>query len=366
VTPLGRGSGLESQLGDGFHSLRGRRVLVTGHTGFKGSWLSLWLQQLGAEVVGFSLAPPTAPSHFDILKLKMESIVGDIRDAELLKKAVQRVRPELVIHMAAQALVRQSYSDPIETYSTNVMGTLHLFEACRVTDSVRAIVNVTSDKCYENREWERGYREDDPMGGGDLYSSSKGCAELLTSSFRKSFWSLDTYGKKHQVLLASGRAGNVIGGGDWAADRLVPDAIRALSAKTSLLIRNPSAIRPWQHVLEPLRGYLMLATRLLNGETKFAQGWNFGPPTENCVSVETLLNGLKTKLPDLKWRVEPSDVSEAHFLRLEITKAISELGWEPALDMATTLGMTAAWYRTYADVRDISLQQLKTYTAALA
>jgi CDP-glucose 4,6-dehydratase len=349
----------------GLDSLRDRRVLVTGHTGFKGSWLSLWLQQLGAEVVGFSLAPNTSPSHFEVLKLKMESVVGDIRDAELLKKTVQRVRPEIVIHMAAQALVRQSYVDPIETYSTNVMGTLHLFEACRATDSVRAIVNVTSDKCYENREWERGYREDDQMGGGDLYSSSKGCAELLTASYRKSFWSPETFGKKHQVLLASGRAGNVIGGGDWAADRLVPDAIRALAQKTSLTIRNPSAVRPWQHVLEPLRGYLMLAARLLNGETKFAQGWNFGPTAENCVSVETLLNGLKEKLPALTWKTEASDIAEAHFLRLEISKAIAELGWEPRLDMADTLGMTATWYKSYEDVRDISLQQLKTFSAAL-
>lgn len=334
-------------------SFKGRRVFLTGHSGFKGSWMAEWLVELGAEVVGFSLPPNTKPSHFEILEPKMESVWGDIRDGELLKKTVQRVRPELVLHMAAQPIVRASYLDPVGTYATNVMGTMHLFEACRATESVRAVVNVTSDKCYENVEQNRGYTETDPMGGGDIYSSSKGAAELLTSSYRKSFWSTGEYGTKHNVLLASVRAGNVIGGGDWAADRIVPDAIRAVESGQKLVIRNPQATRPWQHVLEPVRGYLMIASRLLAGEKAFAEGWNFGPLDENCVPVDTLLRGLKKHLPSLEWRVEPSELKEARLLMLDSTKAISKLGWKPQLGLGETLEMTSSWYAAYARSKEV-------------
>ncbi len=348
---------------DWAQSFKGLRVLLTGHSGFKGSWMSQWLIELGADVVGFSLEPNTKPSHFEILKPKMESVWGDIRDTELLKKTVARVRPELVIHMAAQPIVRASYVDPVGTYMTNVMGTLYLFEACRAVDSVRAIVNVTSDKCYENVEQDRGYRESDPLGGSDMYSSSKGAAEILTRSYRKSFWPVADFGTKHKTLLASVRAGNVIGGGDWAPYRLVPDAIRAIESKTQLVIRNPFATRPWQHVLEPLRGYLMIASRLLEGEKTFAEGWNFGPIDKNAVPVETLVKGLKRRLPSLDWRVEPSDVKEAKLLKLDSSRAVTKLGWKPVLDLDQTLAMTAAWYAAFSEKEVLTSRQIAEYTA---
>ncbi len=344
-------------------SFAGRRILLTGHSGFKGSWMAEWLLELGADVVGYSLEPNSKPSHFEVLKPKMESVWGDLRDAELLKKTVARVKPELVLHMAAQPIVRASYADPVGTYSTNVMGTLHLFEACRATASVRAVVNVTSDKCYENFEWERGYRETDAMGGGDIYSSSKGAAELLTASYRKSFWAPADYKSKHETLLASVRAGNVIGGGDWAADRLVPDAVRAIEAKKTLVIRNPKATRPWQHVLEPLRGYLMLSSRLLSGDSSFAEGWNFGPLEENAVPVEILLQGLKQRLPALSWQLEPSELKEAHFLKLDSSKAAERLGWKPALGLVETLDMTASWYDSFREAKVITSSQISAYSA---
>ncbi len=271
------------------HNWRGRRVLVTGHTGFKGSWLSIWLKQLGADVAGFALPPNTDPSLFNLVGLEdlIESRLGDVGDLESVRTAVASIRPELVIHMAAQPLVRKSYLDPVETYRTNVMGTVHVLEACRGVDGVRAILVVTSDKCYENQEWVWPYRESDRMGGHDPYSSSKGCAELVVSAWRRSY--LNATGA---VMLASARAGNVIGGGDWAADRLVPDCVRALAAGEPIRIRNPVAIRPWQHVLEALAGYLALCERLLQGHSDVCDAWNFGPNSEASRPVSDLIGSF--------------------------------------------------------------------------
>ena len=262
---------------------KGKRILLTGHTGFKGSWLSLWLQSMGAPVVGYALAPPTNPSLFEVAEVGrgMTSVIGDIRDLEHLCAVFAEHKPEIVIHMAAQPLVRYSYIEPVETYSTNVMGTVNLLEAVRGTDSVKAVVNVTSDKCYENREWVWNYRENEAMGGYDPYSNSKGCAELVTAAYRNSYFHSEKY-KEHGVALASGRAGNVIGGGDWAGDRLIPDIMRAITQNLAVNIRNPHAIRPWQHVLEPLSGYLMLAQKLYEEGAAYAEGWNFGPSDEDA------------------------------------------------------------------------------------
>ena len=274
---------------------KGKKVLVTGHTGFKGSWLSLWLIKLGAKVIGYALEPPTNSNHFELLNLDMVSIIGDIRDRDRLNAIFKKYKPEVVFHLAAQPLVRYSYINPVETFETNVMGTINVFEACRITESVKAIVNITSDKCYENKEWIWGYRESDPLGGYDPYSASKGCAELVTSSYRKSFFNPEDYSKKHNTLLASARSGNVIGGGDWGKDRLIPDIVRAISKNEKLYIRNPKATRPWQHVLEPLSGYLFLGQMLLEGKTEFADAWNFGP-NEGChTDVETVVKKIKRR-----------------------------------------------------------------------
>jgi CDP-glucose 4,6-dehydratase len=340
-----------------FKTLHGKTILVTGHTGFKGSWLASWLVQLGAKVVGYSLPSQTEPSHIEHLNLDMVSIHGDIRDGDSLKKVFLNHKPEIVFHMAAQSLVRASYEDPIETYSTNVMGTLQVFEAARACERVRALINVTSDKCYENKEWPWGYRENDPMGGYDPYSSSKGCAELLTSSYRNSFFPTESYGQKHETLLASVRAGNVIGGGDWAQNRLIPDAIRAIKEKQTLKIRSPQAIRPWQHVLEPLRGYLTLALQLLAGNKEAATGWNFGPRDENCITVEQVLNKLKLSLPDLHFEVEANPYHEAHFLKLDSSKAQNLLNFCPLLGIDETLEWTAQWYQTFAETRELMTEE---------
>jgi len=269
---------------------RGKRVFLTGHTGFKGSWLSLWLQSLGAELYGFALSPPTFPSLFEEARIAdgMTSIKGDIRDLDFFIQAMRDAKPEIVIHMAAQPLVRYSYQNPIETYATNVMGTIHMLEAVRATPTVRAVVNITTDKCYENKEWVWGYREDDPMGGYDPYSSSKGCAELVTAAYRSSFFNPESY-EKHGVALATVRAGNVIGGGDWAQDRLIPDTLAAFERGEPVCIRNPQAIRPWQHVLEPLRGYLLLAEKLFHAGSAYAEGWNFGPADHDCRPVDWIV-----------------------------------------------------------------------------
>jgi len=351
---------------------RGRRVFVTGHTGFKGSWLCLWLQNLGAQVTGYALAPPTSPSLFELARVAegmQASILADIRDGDTLANSMCEAQPEVVIHMAAQPLVRLSYEQPVETYATNVMGTVHLLEAVRKTPSVRAVVNVTTDKCYENREWVWGYRENEPMGGHDPYSSSKGCAELVTAAYRASYFPAERY-EQHQVGLASARAGNVIGGGDWAADRLIPDILAALIAGREIQIRNPSAIRPWQHVLEPLRGYLMLAERLLQEGPAFAQAWNFGPALEDARPVQWIVEELLQKWgEDGKWSLQAGQhPHEAHFLKLDIAKVGKYLNWCPVLDLNVALQWIVDWLRSYVldgDVRSATLRQISTYQSLL-
>lgn len=345
-----------------------KKVFITGHTGFKGSWLSLWLQSLGAQLTGYALNPPTDPSLFELAKVSdgMESIIGDVRDLDHLTKSIKDAQPEIVIHLAAQPLVRESYKNPVETYAINVMGTVNLLEACRLTDSVRAVVNVTTDKCYENKEWNWGYREIDRMGGYDPYSNSKSCSELVTESYRNSFFNQDQY-HVHQVALASARAGNVIGGGDWAADRLIPDCIRSLLKDEKVTVRNPQAIRPWQHVLEPLCGYLMLAQGLYEQRPKFAQGWNFGPEDADAKPVQWIVQQLCLKLdkPELLELDQSPQPHEANYLKLDCSKAKVELGWRPIWNLDRALDKVVEWARGYADgqdVRAICLNQIKEYS----
>lgn len=345
----------------------GKRVLITGHTGFKGSWMSLWLQALGAEVVGYALAPPTNPSLFEVARVEngMTSIHGDIRDLARLQMILLEHRPEIVIHMAAQPLVRFSYRDPIETYSTNVMGTVNILEAVRNTPGVRAVVNITTDKCYENREWAWGYRESDSIGGYDPYSNSKGCAELVSASYRSSFFDAKSYAK-HGVALATVRAGNVIGGGDWAQDRLLPDILCAFEEGVMVKIRNPHAIRPWQHVLEPLRGYISLAERLFEDGSNYAEGWNFGPIDEDAKSVGWIVEKVAAHWgTEALWQVDPADhPHEATYLKLDISKARSRLNWHPVLRLNEALKMVVDWTKQRqmgADMRECTLTQIHTY-----
>ncbi len=337
---------------------KNKTVLVTGHTGFKGSWLSFWLKQLGANVVGYSLEPPTKPNHFELLNLKIVSIIGDIRDQEKLDSVFNKFKPDIVFHLAAQPLVLMSYENPIETYETNVIGTLKVFEACRKTN-VKAIVNITSDKCYENKEWIWGYRENDPMGGYDPYSSSKGCAELLTSSYRNSYFNLDDYGIKHNTLLASCRAGNVIGGGDWAKDRLITDIMIAVSKNEKIKIRNPYATRPWQHVLEPLSGYLQIGQKLLEGKKKFAEGWNFGPSNEVSITVENVIKTMQRYWNKIKYEYEKNieHPHEAKFLKLDCSKAHIKLNWKSVWDKDKTFEKTAQWYKNFYENNIILTQK---------
>jgi CDP-glucose 4,6-dehydratase len=346
---------------------RGKRVLMTGHTGFKGSWLSLWLQSMGAQVVGYALAPPTNPSLFEVAEIGkgMTSIIGDIRDLEHLRKVFSEHQPEIVIHMAAQPLVRYSYIEPVETYSTNVMGTVNLLEAVRSTSSVKAVVNITSDKCYENREWVWGYRENEAMGGFDPYSSSKGCAELVASAYRNSYFHPEKY-QQHGVAIASARAGNVIGGGDWAGDRLIPDILRAITEGKPVNIRNPHAIRPWQHVLEPLSGYLVLAQKLHEEGTSYAEGWNFGPNDEDAKPVQWIVEKLTLSWGEgASWVRDGGDhPHEAHYLKLDCSKAKARLDWHPKWHLAETLGAIIDWHRAHrdgADMRALSLSQIQLY-----
>lgn len=347
---------------------RGKRVLLTGHTGFKGSWLSLWLQAMGVEVLGYALSPPTTPSLFDVADVDkgMSSVIGDIRDLAKLQSVFTEHQPEIVIHMAAQPLVRYSYSEPVETYSTNVMGTVNLLEAVRRTDSVKAVVNVTSDKCYENREWVWGYRETEAMGGYDPYSNSKGCAELVTAAYRSSYFHPDNY-QAHGVALASARAGNVIGGGDWAEDRLIPDILRAISEGRPVVIRNPHAIRPWQHVLEPLSGYLQLAQKLYDEGVAYADGWNFGPNDEDAKPVQWIVEQL-TQLwgNGAHWQLDQGDhPHEAHYLKLDCSKAKTRLDWRPRWDLQCTLENIVTWQRAYLsqqDMREFTLNQISKFT----
>lgn len=328
---------------------RKKKVLITGHTGFKGSWLVLWLTRLGAEVTGYALPPPSQPSHFSLLDLDVESIIGDIRDRDNLRHVFREQQPEIVFHLAAQAIVRRSYDDPAATFSSNVMGTVNVLEAARECKAVRAIVNVTSDKCYENREWVWGYRENDPLGGYDPYSASKGCAELVTNCWRDSFFNPADYGRTHETLLASARAGNVIGGGDWAADRLIPDIMRAVSKNEKVKIRNPVATRPWQHVLEPLSGYLLLGQKLLEGRREFAEAWNFGPSDAPHVSVGEIAEQVKEIWPktDFEIRESRDQPHEAGKLHLDWSKARSRLKWSPAWDVKTAVENTVQWYRAF-------------------
>jgi len=344
-----------------------KRVFLTGHTGFKGSWLCLWLQQLGADVTGYSLAPPTNPSLFDVANVAqgMKTIIGDIRDGVMLSNAMSNAAPEIIIHMAAQPLVRQSYIDPVETYSTNVMGTVHLLEAVRGSPSVRAVVIVTTDKCYENKEWVWGYRESDPMGGYDPYSSSKGCAELVTSAFRTSFFNPFDY-SEHKVGLATARAGNVIGGGDWASDRLIPDMIVAFKKGENVHIRNPGSTRPWQHVLEPLRGYLVLAENLVRAGAEFSEGWNFGPNSSDAKPVKSIVKKMIQYWDDgAAWDLDNSENShEAGYLKLDISKADSRLNWRPLLNLDQALKLTVDWSKNCkngVDPREVTLKQISDY-----
>ena len=335
---------------------RGKRVFLTGHTGFKGGWLSLWLQQLGAELTGYALQPPTQPNLFEKARVGagMISIIGDIRDSSKLISAMCESAPDIVIHMAAQPLVRRSYIDPVETYSTNIMGTVYLLEAVRKCPSVRAVVNVTTDKCYENREWFWPYRENQAMGGYDPYSSSKGCSELVTAAYRNSYFNAKSH-TQHQLALASARSGNVIGGGDWAEDRLVPDILGAFSRGEPVMIRNPHAVRPWQHVLEPLRGYLSLAERLLSEGASFAEAFNFGPREDDAQPVGWVVRQLAAKWGDTAvWRLDGANhPHEASLLRLDVSKAAHRLAWRPALNLDAGLQLTVDWARANLEGMDM-------------
>ncbi|EKD72855.1 MAG: hypothetical protein ACD_45C00568G0002 [uncultured bacterium] len=341
---------------------RGKRVLITGHTGFKGSWMALWLQMLGAELVGYSLEPPTEPNLFTLAAVakNMKSVIADVGNRYLLCETLQAFQPDIVFHMAAQSLVRAAYLDPVETYASNVMGTVHLFEAIRQTNTVRAVINITSDKCYENNEWCWGYREHDRLGGHDPYSNSKACAELVTSAYR------DSYFRAMQIGLASVRAGNVIGGGDWAADRLIPDMMRAFVNNESVPIRNPNALRPWQYVLEPLSGYLLLAERLYQSPLAFAESWNFGPNERDVKPVKWVVDffGQYLERRDAWYQDAANHPHEAQSLKLDCSKALLRLGWQPRLDLEKGLAVTARWYRAYLakeNMRDVSLLHIKDY-----
>lgn len=350
---------------------KNKRVLITGITGFKGSWLALWLLELGAEVIGYSLPPHTNPSLFNALNLKdkLTYISGNILDSEKLNQVFEQYKPEIVFHMAAQALVRPSYLNPALTFETNIMGTVNLFEAVRQSNLVRAVVNVTSDKCYENKEISYAYKEDDPMGGYDPYSASKGCAELVTASYRNSFFHPDKYGETHNVALASARAGNVIGGGDWAEVRLIPDFIRTIIDKKPITLRNPGSIRPWQFVLEPLFGYLMLAYQLYNNGIRFSGGWNFGPYEKDTMSVEAVISKVIEFWGDGVYGVaENSDLHEAKLLMLDINKSLKELNWKPVYNISEAVEETVSWYKAFykdENIYDYSLSQLNKYISKL-
>ncbi|MCW7490396.1 CDP-glucose 4,6-dehydratase [Leptospira meyeri] len=343
---------------------KGKSVFITGHTGFKGSWLSLWLSSMGANVHGYSLASPTNPNLFSLAKIESllaSHIIGDVRDYEGLSRNLKDSRAEIVFHLAAQPLVRRSYSNPIETYSTNVMGTVNILESVRHTDTVKALVNVTTDKCYENQEWIWAYRENEPMGGFDPYSSSKGCSELVTSAYKNSFFS------KQNIQLASARAGNVIGGGDWSEDRLVPDIVGSILNNQIVKIRNPNSIRPWQHVLEPLSGYLCLAEKLFNdGDQKYSGGWNFGPKEDDAKPVLWIVEELTKQMgKNGKWEVDNGPkLHEANYLKLDCSKAKHHLNWEPKWTLNTAITKIAEWYEGFqkgADMQEICLTQISEY-----
>ena len=348
---------------------KGRRVLVTGHTGFKGSWLALWLNVLGAKVTGYALDPPTQPNLFeqvDVASALDDSICADVRDFSRLIAVVAECCPDVVIHMAAQSVVRRGYEEPIETYASNVMGTVHLLEAIRQVKRPCVIVNVTSDKCYENREWVWGYRENEPLGGGDPYSNSKSCAELVTTAYRESFFPPSSV-DHHGVAIASARAGNAIGGGDWTSNQLIPDLMKAFLAGEPCQIRSPSAIRPWQFVLEPLRGYLMLAERLTEDPSRFSSGWNFGPADTDAKPVSWIADELAQSWGDhASWSHDTAmHPRETHSLQLDISKAKACLDWHPVLPLKMALDWIVEWYRAFtaADLRRVTQTQIERYEA---
>lgn len=348
----------------------GKKVFITGHTGFKGSWLCLWFSTLGADITGYALQPPTQPNMYGlcIINELMTSIIGDVRDIEHLTKSMLEAKPEIVIHMAAQPLVRNAYQNPVETYAINVLGTVHLLEAVRKCNSVKVVINITTDKCYENKEWLWGYRENEPLGGYDPYSNSKACSELVTASYRSSFFNPIEY-EQHGVAIASARAGNVIGGGDWAADRLIPNCLDALLKNEKIVIRSPYAIRPWQHVLEPLSGYLLLAQKLYEAGAGFGEGWNFGPNDCDARPVEWVV----IKLCQLWGNHAAYEVDktfhphEAHHLKLDCSKARSRLQWSPRWNLEHTLVKIIEWIQAYqhqSNMRDISVRQILEYSTS--
>jgi CDP-glucose 4,6-dehydratase len=344
----------------------GRRVFLTGHTGFKGGWLALSLARLGASVRGYALDPSTEPSLFEVARIGqvVQDVRGDIRDAARLDQAMREFKPDIVFHLAAQPLVRWSYTDPVGTYATNVLGTAHLLESIRTMPTVRAVVVVTTDKCYLNREWQWGYRETDPLGGHDPYSSSKACTEILCASYRSSFFSAEKV--KHKVALATARAGNVIGGGDWSEDRLIPDLIRGFIRGTPVPIRRPLSVRPWQHVLEPIAGYLLLAEKLLAGDESFADAWNFGPWDDDAWPVERIATTMARRWGgEATWfRDGNPTVHEAGLLKLDSSKARAELGWQPRLRLDTALEWLVDWYQAWqsgTDMQSFTLKQIGAY-----
>lgn len=347
---------------------KGKRILLTGHTGFKGGWLAIWLQRLGTELVGYALPPPTTPNLFEVASVAegMVSVIGDVRDFTRLREVITLHNPEIVVHMAAQSLVRPSYEDPVATYATNVMGTVHVLEAVRRIGTVRVVLVVTSDKCYSNREWLWSYREEDALGGHDPYSNSKACAELVTSAFRDSFFCSSASGQ--DIAVASARAGNVIGGGDWARDRLIPDIFRAVESGKPVILRNPMAVRPWQHVLEPLSGYLLLAERLWRDGNTHSDAWNFGPSDDDAKPVSWVAEELLRR-----WHVNPGwridDTKQAHesqSLKLDCAKARVRLGWAPRTNLSVALDWVAQWHRAHherQDMRDVTQAQIAAFTA---
>ena len=332
---------------------KNKKILITGHTGFKGSWLTVWLKKLGADITGFSKSVPTNPSLFETVNIEkdIKSVVGNIKNYELLKETISKCEPEIIFHMAAQSLVIKSYSNPIETFSTNVMGTVNLLYAVKETKKPKVVINITSDKCYENNESLEGYREDDPMGGYDPYSSSKGCAELITKSFRKSFFSSN---HENNIGLASVRAGNVIGGGDWAENRLIPDIISAIKNKENVKIRNPNAIRPWQHVLDPLNGYISLAEKVWDDQTKYSEGWNFGPEKNEAKPVSWVVEKFNELWKNkINWVIGNNELHEANNLILNCQKAKSRLGWNSKMNTETALKWTIEWYTKYFEGKNM-------------
>lgn len=343
---------------------RNKKILVTGHTGFKGSWLVSWLKMLGAEVVGLALAPNTNPNHFELIKTEIESHLIDIRDYELLVKTIKSINPDIIFHLAAQPLVLESYANPLATMNTNVMGTTNLLNASRYTEALKAIVIISTDKCYENKEWNRGYHENDPMGGFDPYSASKGCAELVVSSFRRSYFHPDKHGKEHQVLIATARGGNVIGGGDWSKDRLIPDIVKAAVENKVVNIRSPNSTRPWQHVLECLSGYLVLGQKLLQNKKLFAEAWNFGPLHSSDATVLDVLQLMQQQWSKIQYEIAENveHPHEANLLKLDCSKANSKLSWGNLWDLKQTIQKTAEWYKIFYEGNNISTQdQIEQY-----